>query len=84
MRAIGFASTRPKVPNYDLEGKPIPENQHTNRRISIRVYPMSINEQAKFNIKVDLKSMLKDVTENSDQGKSIEAGDTAVKIDLTR
>ena len=83
MRAIGFASTRPKVPNYDLPGEPIPENQQTNRRISIRVYPMSIDEQARFNIKVDLKSMLKDVTGNTDQGKSTVAGDTAVRIEIT-
>ena len=67
MKAVGFAETRPKVPNFDLQGAPIPENQQTNRRITIRVYPMSIEERQKFNVKVDLKSMLKDVKKNTDQ-----------------
>ena len=66
MKAVGFAETRPKVPNYDLQGIAIPENQQTNRRVSIRVYPMNIEEREKFNVKVDLKSMLKDVKKNTD------------------
>ncbi len=73
MKAVGFADTRPKVPNFDREGKPIPQNQETNRRISIRVYPMSIDERAKFNVKVDLKSMLQDVKKNTEQAQPTEA-----------
>jgi len=73
MKAVGFAETRPKVPNFDQQGVPIPENQQTNRRISIRIYPMNIEERQKFNVKVDLKSMLKDVEKNTDQTKSTES-----------
>jgi len=61
LKAIGYAETRPKVPNRDAEGKPIPENQMTNRRINIRVYPMNLTEREKFGKKVDLKSMLKSI-----------------------
>lgn len=37
MQASGFADTRPKVPNLDEEGNPIPENREINRRVVIRV-----------------------------------------------
>ena len=67
MKAVGFAETRPKVPNFDQKGEPILENQQTNRRISIRVYPMSMKERTKFGVKIDLKKMLKDVDENPEQ-----------------
>lgn len=43
--ATGYADTRPKVPNLDLEGKPIPENRATNRRVVLRLHPMSLNER---------------------------------------
>lgn len=47
-RAVGLAETRPKLPNRDEAGKPIPENQNANRRINIRVYPMSFEERKEF------------------------------------
>jgi chemotaxis protein MotB len=72
MKAVGFAETRPKVPNFDQKGEPILENQQTNRRISIRVYPMSMKERAKFGVKIDLKKMMKDVNKKTDQGSSTE------------
>ncbi len=74
MKAVGFAETQPKVPNYDQKGKPIPENQQTNRRISIRVYPMSMKERAKFGVKIDLKKMLEDVNENVETEKLSRTG----------
>lgn len=37
MKAAGYADTRPKVPNEDATGNPIPENQAKNRRIVIHV-----------------------------------------------
>lgn len=37
MRATGYAHTQPKVPNNDYDGKPIPKNQSTNRRVVIRL-----------------------------------------------
>lgn len=45
LKAAGFAETRPKVPNRDEQGNPIPENQAENRRVLIRVYPMSMEER---------------------------------------
>lgn len=39
MEVIGLADTRPEVPNEDLYGRPIPENQARNRRIVVLVTP---------------------------------------------
>lgn len=39
MKAVGMADVAPKVPNRDLDGNPLPENQDVNRRIAIRIYP---------------------------------------------
>ncbi len=47
LKATGFAETRPKAENRDAEGKPIKENQSTNRRVALEVYPMSLAERAK-------------------------------------
>lgn len=44
LKATGFAETRPKVPNRTAEGSPIKENQAQNRRVNIRVYPQSLEE----------------------------------------
>ncbi len=45
--SIGYAHTRPKVPNRDSEGNPLRENQATNRRIQKRVELMRLKEQEK-------------------------------------
>ncbi len=42
MKASGFAETKPKVPNNDEQGNPIPDNKAENRRVAIRIYPMSL------------------------------------------
>ena len=34
---IGYADTKPKVPNRDAAGNPIPENRQENRRVMVRV-----------------------------------------------
>tara|TARA_Y100000588_G_scaffold203789_1_gene217608 strand:- start:337 stop:639 length:303 start_codon:yes stop_codon:yes gene_type:complete len=39
LKAVGYADVRPKFPNRDLFGEPIPENRKKNRRISIRLHP---------------------------------------------
>jgi len=39
MKASGYADVKPKYPNRDLFGEPIPENREKNRRISIRLHP---------------------------------------------
>lgn len=37
LKAIGYADTRPKAPNTDKIGTPIPANQKLNRRVEIKV-----------------------------------------------
>lgn len=44
--AISFGDTRPKYPNRDKDGNPIPKNQAKNRRVAMRVYPMSLDQRA--------------------------------------
>ena len=39
MRAISYGETKPKLPNDDDFGEPIPENRALNRRIEIRIFP---------------------------------------------
>ena len=39
LKASGYADVKPKYPNRDLFGEPIPENRKRNRRISIRLHP---------------------------------------------
>ncbi|NIY74646.1 flagellar motor protein MotB [Thalassospira sp. HF15] len=39
MRAISYGETKPKLPNRNDFGEPIPENREANRRIEIRVFP---------------------------------------------
>lgn len=38
LKASGFADSRPRVPNEDSLGNPIPENQNLNRRVVLRIY----------------------------------------------
>ncbi len=39
LAAEGFADTRPKVSNRDVNGNPLPINQSINRRVSVHIYP---------------------------------------------
>ncbi len=48
LKAAGYAESRPKVPNRDAQGNPIRENQAANRRVVVRVYPMSFEERERF------------------------------------
>ena len=38
LKAAGYADTKPKVPNLDKDGDPLPANQAMNRRIVIRIH----------------------------------------------
>ena len=71
-QAIGFAETKPKVPNRDAEGKPIKQNQMTNRRIELHVERMSLEEQQRCNEETDFKDILKKV---NNKGTSAEGQD---------
>ena len=53
MRATGYADTKPKAPNRDPDGVQIPENMAANRRVTIRVYPMSLEEKANYEAILD-------------------------------
>ena len=48
LTAAGFADTEPKVPNLDREGRPIPENRATNRRVVLHMTPMSVAERGEY------------------------------------
>ena len=45
LQASGFAETRPKAVNRDSAGAPISANQALNRRVSIEVVPMSMEQK---------------------------------------
>ncbi len=55
LKAVGYAETRPKVPHRDEAGKPIPENQAANRRVTLEVYPMDIKNRQRFLMKLEEK-----------------------------
>jgi len=55
MKATGYADIQPKAPNRDAEGNAIPENQSENRRVTIRIYPMSLPERKRFEIFVAMQ-----------------------------
>ena len=52
MKATGYADTKPKAPNLDPQGVPILENRVKNRRVAIRIFPMSLDERQVFLQKV--------------------------------
>ena len=55
MKGVALADTRPKAPNRDSGGQAIKENQALNRRVSIRVYPMSLDQRKAYLESVDKK-----------------------------
>lgn len=55
LKATGYAETRPKAPHRDEAGKPIPENQAANRRVSIEVYPMDIKNRQRALVRLEEK-----------------------------
>jgi chemotaxis protein MotB len=58
MKATGYADTKPKAPNRDPDGAEIPENMAANRRVSIRVYPMSLEEKANYEVILDKREQI--------------------------
>ncbi len=48
MKATGYADTQPKAPNRGPDGAAIPDNQSANRRVALRVYPMSLEEKKAY------------------------------------
>ncbi len=60
LKAVGYAETRPVVPNRDSKGRPIKKNMVKNRRVIIRVFPMDLKKRAKITqaAKIDLAPKL--------------------------
>ena len=57
LKAVGFSDSRPKLPNRNKDGTPIPANQAENRRVIIRVYPMSLEERATLMPGMDIEGL---------------------------
>jgi hypothetical protein len=51
LKASGYAETRPKAVNRDSAGAPIPANQALDRRVTIEVTSMSLEEKKRFQMK---------------------------------
>ena len=56
MKASGYASTRPKVPSRNPDGTPIKENQALNRRVNLRVFPMSLDQRTEIEALIAMHS----------------------------
>jgi chemotaxis protein MotB len=48
LKAIGFADTRPKLPNRDANGAPIIDNMIANRRVVLRINRKPIYQEVKI------------------------------------
>jgi chemotaxis protein MotB len=66
LKASGFAETRPKVPNRDASGAPVRENQAINRRVLIRVYPMSLDERKERLERIEIEQLISEEKESPD------------------
>ncbi len=60
LHATGLADTRPKVPNNDLDGTPIPENRAINRRVALHLSPMSLKERDAYVAAQEFKRRLQE------------------------
>ena len=63
LHATGLADTRPKVPNNDLDGTPLPENRATNRRVALHLSPMSLKERDAYVAEQEFRRRLKEKQE---------------------
>lgn len=57
VKAASFAETRPKVPNRNPDGTPIPENQKENRRIVIHATPLQWEDRERLQAKIVAEEM---------------------------
>lgn len=67
LKATGYGETRPKVPNRNEAGEAIRENQAINRRVNIRVTPMSLDQRAEFAAAGERLAIENDTLERIDQ-----------------
>ncbi|NQU59760.1 MAG: OmpA family protein [Rhodospirillales bacterium] len=70
LRATGYADTQPIASNRDLQGNPIKDNQTKNRRVSVRVYPMSKEQRALVDETIAFRAQAKQAAES---GKAMPA-----------
>lgn len=66
--AAGLADTRPKKPNVDLNGTPIPDNQAANRRVVLRLSPMSLKERDAYLRQLDFERRQREAVERKKDG----------------
>jgi len=79
LRATGYADTRPKVPNLDLDGKPIPENRATNRRVVLRLHPMSLDERDAYVLAQEFKRRVAEAKKTKPAQESQSAASPAIE-----
>lgn len=70
--AISFADTRPKYRNRDKDGNAIPKNQAKNRRVAMRVYPMSLDQRASIIKEIGVERMGVEGAEDIPMGNVME------------
>ena len=73
LKASGYADTRPKAPNRDADGNPITDNQEQNRRVLVRIYPMSLEDRKRRQKGVALEELDEAVDEAASDAKPADA-----------
>ena len=64
LKASGYAETRPKVANRNPDGTPNRDNQSVNRRVNIRVFPMSLDQKAEMEALIAQNAAMQAQSEN--------------------
>lgn len=72
LSALSFGDTRPKLRNRDKENNPIKENQAKNRRVELRVYPMSLDQRASIIKDIGVERMGMEGAEDVPMGNVME------------
>ena len=77
LKAAGFGASRPKVANRTADGAPIRENQAENRRVAIRVFPMSMEERREMQRKSTIQELIEEAPAEDASPASGAPGDLA-------
>jgi chemotaxis protein MotB len=60
LKAVGYGESRPTVPNRTADGAPIRDNQAENRRVNIRVFPMSMEERREMQRQSTIQDLIEE------------------------
>lgn len=77
LKAVGYGESRPKVPNRTADGAPNRENQATNRRVAIRVYPMSMEERREMQRQATVQELIEEAPDEHATPGAGDPGETA-------